>query len=186
MRVLAVSGSLRADSHNTRLLQAAAQQLPSGVELELYDGLKQIPPFDEDDEASPGSDVLRWRAAIDAADAVLFATPEYNSSIPGQLKNAIDWASRPKAEAALRNKPVAVVGASTSMFGALWAQAELRKVLAAASARVLDAELAVATAHEAFDDVALIDDDLSDALGAVVTDLVELARERSDSARAAA
>src|SRR5262249_21010376 len=149
MRLLAVSGSLRRDSHNTRLLRAAAQQLPPEAELELYDGLKQIPPFDEDDEAHPGAEVERWHAAIDAADAVLIATPEYNSSIPGQLKNALDWASRPKADAVLRNKPVAVVGASKSMFGALWAQAELRKVLSSAGARVLDAELAVATAHEA-------------------------------------
>jgi chromate reductase len=186
MRVLAVSGSLRRDSHNTRLLRAAAQQLPPGVELELYDGLKQIPPFDEDDEAAPAPEVRRWRAAIDAADAVLFATPEYNSSIPGQLKNAVDWASRPKAEAALRNKPVAVVGASKSMFGALWSQAELRKVLASAGARVHDAELAVATAHEAFDHDALIDADLSNALGAIVADLVEEARQRSNPARAAA
>jgi chromate reductase len=186
MRVLAVSGSLRRDSHNTRLLRAAAQQLPPGVELELYDGLKQIPPFDEDDEATPAREVREWRAAIDAADAVLFATPEYNSSIPGQLKNALDWASRPKAQAALWNKPVAVVGASISIFGALWAQAELRKVLSAAGARVLDAELAVATAHEAFEDDALIDVDLRDALSAIVADLVDLAKRRSDSPRVAA
>jgi chromate reductase, NAD(P)H dehydrogenase (quinone) len=180
MRLLAVSGSLRRDSHNARLLRAAAQQLPPGTELELFDGLKQIPPFDEDDEAHPGPEVERWRAAIDAADAILIATPEYNSSVPGQLKNAVDWASRPKAEAALRNKPVAVVGASKSMFGALWAQAELRKVLAASGARVLDAELAVATAHEAFDDDALIDPDLSQALGTIAADLVEMAKERAD------
>jgi chromate reductase len=187
VRALAVSGSLRRDSHNTRLLRAAAKQLPSGVELQLYDGLKRIPPFDEDDEAAPSPAVQEWRAAIEAADAVLFATPEYNSSIPGQLKNAVDWASRPKADAALRNKPVAVIGASTSMFGALWSQAELRKVLASAGARVVDAELAVATAHEAFDDEeALIDAELGDGLRAVVHDLVEAARQRSEGARAAA
>jgi chromate reductase len=187
MRVLAVSGSLRRDSHNTRLLRAAARQLPPGVELELYEGLKQIPPFDEDDEASPSIEVRQWRAAIEAADAVLFATPEYNSSIPGQLKNALDWASRPKARAALLNKPVAVIGASTSMFGALWAQAELRKVLAAAGGRVLDAELAVATAHEAFDeDEMLSEAELTDALGAVVEALADLARQRSETVRVAA
>lgn len=186
MRLLAVSGSLRRDSHNTALLRAAAQQLPPGVELELFDGLKHIPPFDEDDEATPAPEVRAWRSAIDAADAVLFATPEYNSSIPGQLKNALDWASRPKADAALRNKPVAVVGASTSMFGALWAQAELRKVLSASGARVLDAEVAVATAHEAFAGSSLIDAELSQALGAVVEGLVDLARQRSDPARVAA
>ena len=180
MRVLAVSGSLRHDSYNTRLLRAAAQQLPPGVELELFDGLKAIPPFDEDDEAAPPREVREWRAMIEAADAILFATPEYNSSIPGQLKNALDWASRPKTEAALLNKPVAVIGASVSLYGALWAQAELRKVLAAAGARVLDAELAVATAHDAFNDGdALIDDELADGLLTVVEDLVELARQRS-------
>jgi len=184
MRLLAVSGSLRRDSHNSRLLRAAAQQLPSGVELELYEGLKQIPPFDEDDEAAPAPEVLEWRAAIEAADAVLFATPEYNSSIPGQLKNAVDWASRPKAQAALRNKPVAVIGASTSMFGALWSQAELRKVLAASGARVLDNELAVATAHEAFDgEDQLIEAELGDALRSVVEDLADAAQRRAQTAR---
>jgi len=186
MRILAVSGSLRSDSHNTRLLRVAAQQLPPGVELELYDGLKQIPPFDEDDEARPAPEVVQWRTAIEAADAVLFATPEYNSSIPGQLKNAIDWLSRPKAEAALRNKPVAVIGASTSMFGGLWAQAELRKVLSASGGRVLDAELAVATAHDAFDDDALTDPELADALRAVVADLAGLAEQRAETTRLAA
>jgi chromate reductase len=187
MRVLAVSGSLRRDSHNTRLLRAAAQQLPPGVELELYDGLRRIPPFDEDDEAAPAGEVRSWRAAIQGSDAVLFATPEYNSSIPGQLKNALDWASRPKAEAALLNKPVAVIGASMSMFGALWAQADLRKVLSASGARVLDAELAVATAHEAFhDDDALVDAELADALRAVVEALSDLVRQRTEPARVAA
>jgi chromate reductase, NAD(P)H dehydrogenase (quinone) len=187
MRVLAVSGSLRRDSHNSRLLRAAAQQLPPGVELELYDGLKQIPPFDEDDEASPAPGVLEWRDAIESADAVLFATPEYNSSIPGQLKNAVDWASRPKAEAALRNKPVAVIGASVSMFGALWAQAELRKVLSAAGARVLDTELAVATAHEAFDDEdQLIEEELGDVLRSVVQELADAVQRRTQTARVGA
>jgi chromate reductase len=186
MRVLAVSGSLRRDSHNTRLLRAAAQQLPPGVELELYDGLKRIPPFDEDDEATPPREVQEWRAAIHDADAILFATPEYNSSIPGQLKNALDWASRPRLEAPLRNKPVAVIGASESMYGALWAQAELRKVLSTSGARVLDAELAVATAHEAFDEDSLIDAELTDALGTVVEDLVDVARRRSERLQLAA
>jgi chromate reductase len=184
MRLLAVSGSLRRDSHNSRLLRAAAQQLPSGVELEFYEGLKQIPPFDEDDEAAPAPEVVQWREAIEAADAVLFATPEYNSSIPGQLKNAVDWASRPKAQAALRNKPVAVIGASTSMFGALWSQAELRKVLAAAGARVLDNELAVATAHEAFDgEDQLIEAELGDALGGIIQDLADAAQRRAQMTR---
>jgi chromate reductase len=117
-----------------------------------YDRLKLIPPFDEDDEPAPPLAVTHWREAIDAADAILFATPEYNSSTPGQLKNAIDWASRPVNDAVLRNKPVAVIGASTGSFGALWSQADLRKTLGAAGARVTDRELPLAAAHEAFND----------------------------------
>src|SRR4051812_23997631 len=130
MKVLGVSGSLRRDSHNTTLLRAAAELLPPSVELELFDGLKAVEPYDEDDDvrAGPGG-VRRLREAITSADAVLIATPEYNSSLPGQLKNAIDWASRPLGENALWGKPTAVVGASTGMFGAVWSQAEARKTL---------------------------------------------------------
>lgn len=179
MRVLGVSGSLRRESYNTALLEAAARLLDNGDELVLFDGLKAVAPFDEDDEADPAGSVRAWREAIEDADAVLFATPEYNSSIPGQLKNALDWASRPKAEAALRNKPVAVIGASMSMFGAVWAQAELRKVLGASGARVIDAELAVPAAHEAFTaDGRLADAELEQALAAVLDDLLESAERR--------
>src|SRR5271163_2431420 len=149
-RVLGIPGSLRSDSHNLRLLRAAAALLPPEAELELFSGLKAIPPFDEDDEQAPAPSVERWREAIAGADGLLFATPEYNSSIPGALKNAVDWASRPFAGSVLFNKPVAVIGASTGMFGAVWAQAELRKALAAAGARVIDRELPIGNAHEAF------------------------------------
>ena len=173
MRVLGVPGSLRRDSHNRSLLQAAAATLPPEVELIVYDGLKAIPPFDEDDEHSPARAVHDWRGAISDADALLFATPEYNSSIPGHLKNALDWASRPFAEAALRNKPAAVIGASTGMFGAVWAQAELRKALAAAGARVIDRELPLALAHEAFDgDGALLDQERIAELDEIVGELL--------------
>jgi|SRR5271165_418191 len=150
MRVLGISGSLRRDSYNRRLLRVAAGLLPSEAELVVFEGLKAIAPFDEDDEGAPPASVTRWREAVAEADALLFATPEYNSTIPGQLKNAIDWASRPVAGGALRNKPSAVIGASTGMFGAVWAQAELRKALAAAGARVIDRELPIAGADEAF------------------------------------
>jgi chromate reductase, NAD(P)H dehydrogenase (quinone) len=154
--VLGIVGSLREDSHNRRLLRAAADELPPEAELIPFEGLKAVEPFDETDEhgsggGMPGADALI--AAIRDADAVLFVTPEYNGSIPGVLKNAVDWASRPTpATSPLANKPVAVIGASTGMFGAAWAQAELRKALGLAGARVLDQELAVPTAHEAFRD----------------------------------
>ncbi len=153
MRVLGISGSLRRDSHNTTLLRAAGEIAGEhGAEFEVFDGLKAIPPYDEDDDAGIGpASVARFRRAIADADALLFATPEYNSSIPGALKNAVDWASRPKDTTPLRNKPVAVIGASTGMFGAVWAQAELRKVLGATGARVTEVELAVGHAHEHLD-----------------------------------
>ncbi|MFL5844972.1 MAG: NADPH-dependent FMN reductase [Solirubrobacteraceae bacterium] len=183
MRVLGVSGSLRRDSHNSKLLRAAAALLPSGVELVEFDGLKAIPPFDEDDEVAPGAEVEAWREAIAQADVILFATPEYNHSIPGVLKNAVDWASRPSKSAALRNKPVAVVGASTGMFGAVWAQAELRKVLAAAGARVVDRELPVLSADDAFtDDGRLIEAEQHDELASIVEQLVTEGQARFSTA----
>jgi chromate reductase, NAD(P)H dehydrogenase (quinone) len=179
MRVLAISGSLRQGSHNTRLLRAAAELAPPSVELEIFEGLKDVPPYDEDDDVGAGPDgARRLREAIEAADAVLIATPEYNSSLPGQLKNAIDWASRPFRDNALRNKPVAVIGASTGMFGAVWAQAEARKVLSATGARVIDVELPVAGADEAFDGDRLADEELHHRLREVLDELVAAARER--------
>jgi chromate reductase len=157
--VLGISGSLRSRSFNTALLDAAAQLLPPGARMRLYTDLALIPPYSED--AGAPSPVVALRAAIDAADAVVIATPEYNASVPGQLKNALDWASRPFPDNALRRKPVAVVGASTGIFGAVWAQAELRKVLATAGADVLDDELGVGSAFDAFDaDLVLTDREL--------------------------
>jgi chromate reductase, NAD(P)H dehydrogenase (quinone) len=177
MKILGVSGSLRADSHNTALLRCAARHLPDGVELEVWDGLRDIPPYDEDDDVDPAPPaVAAFRAALAGADAVLFSTPEYNSSIPGQLKNALDWASRPFTTNVLRNRPVAVVGASTGAFGAVWAQAELRKVLGATGARVMEVELAVGHAHEHLDPAGYPEDPaqeeaLRDSVGILVAEL---------------
>ena len=154
MRVLAVSGSLRGDSFNTSLLRAATEAAPEGVEVELFDpaDLGALPLYDQDlDAGDVPQSVERLRTAWASADAILFATPEYNGSIPGGLKNAVDWASRPRLEAALMNKTVAVVGASIGQFGAMWAQADLRKVLGTAGARVVGDELPVTRAQEKFD-----------------------------------
>jgi chromate reductase len=139
-----------------------------------------VPPYDEDDDVEPAPvAVAELRDAIAGADAILFATPEYNQSVPGQLKNALDWASRPFATNPLRNKPVAVVGASKGAFGAVWAQAELRKVLAATGARVVDADVAVGHAHERFGpDGRLADESLREQLAEVVEALVALTRAR--------
>jgi chromate reductase, NAD(P)H dehydrogenase (quinone) len=151
MRILAVSGSMRESSYNTSLLRAALEAAPDGVELELWEGLAELPIYDEDLEADVPESVRRLREDWAAADAILFSTPEYNGSVPGGLKNAIDWASRPKLEGVLRGKPVAVVGASTGQFGALWAQQDLKRILGIAGARVVGTEIPVARAHERFD-----------------------------------
>ena len=154
MKVLGISGSLRRASHNTKLLRVAGEMFARyGVEFELYEGLKQVPPYDEDDDVQDAAAaVADIRAAVASADAVFFSTPEYNHSIPGQLKNAVDWLSRPVGSGALAGKPVAVIGASAGMFGAVWSQAELRKVLGAAGARVVEGEVAVGHAHTRFDE----------------------------------
>ena len=136
MRILGIAGSLRRGSHNRRLLRAAGTLLPLGVELVEWDGLAGLPAFDEDLENSPPEVVREFFALIESSDAILIATPEYNASLPGALKNALDWASRPFPENVLRYKASAVIGASTGLFGAVWAQAEVRKVLKASGAHV--------------------------------------------------
>ena len=169
MQVLGLAGSLRTGSYNAALLRAAG--------LTPFAYLREIPPYDEDADVEPAPlAVAVLRARIAAADAVLIATPEYNASVPGALKNALDWASRPFPDNALRGKPVAVVGASTGLFGAVWAQSEVRKALRTAGADVLDAELAVPLAGEAFSaDGALRDPVQAEALAAIVGQLAEAA-----------
>ncbi len=180
MRILAISGSLRRDSHNTALLRAAADLLPPGVDLTVYDELEQIPPFNEDRLPRLPVPVEHLRQAVSAADGVLIATPEYNSSIPGVLKNALDWLSRPLIESPLRNKPAVVIGASTGMFGAVWAQAETRKVLGAIGARVVDLELPVPHAHEQFGEHGrLADEDLERELAAAIQALTDAVSDRA-------
>src|SRR5512133_318912 len=165
MHLLGTSGSLRRDSHNTSLLRAAAMSLPSGVELELFDGLGDLPHYNADIDEEPAPEaVAHLREAIAGADGVLIATPEFNGSIPGALKNA------------LRGRPVAVVGASTGLFGAVWAQAEVRKVLQTIGADVIDSELPVGQAHVAFgDDGHLADAGTRDALEGLVAVLASRA-----------
>jgi chromate reductase len=174
VRILGISGSLRRDSYNRRLLLEAAELLPAGIELELFDGLKDVPPYDEDDDVErPDPAVTHLRAAIAGADAILVATPEYNASIPGQLKNAVDWASRPFGKGALFGKPAVVIGTSTGAFGAVWAQAELRKVLGTAGARVVGGELPVPHAHRRLEeDGRLLDEGLRERLRGLLDELL--------------
>jgi len=141
--ILGISGSLRADSLHTELLRLAAEELEGAAELEVFAGLRAIPPYDADDEPDLPEAVQELIDALVATDAVVVSSPEYNGSIPGQLKNAIDWVSRTSTGLPLRGKPVLVIGGSPGQFGALWAHADLRKVLAIAGAKPVDRELSI-------------------------------------------
>jgi chromate reductase, NAD(P)H dehydrogenase (quinone) len=175
MMILGIPGSLRRDSYNRRLLKAASALAP-GL-LTIWDGLATVPPFDEDVESTPPRSVKAMRAAIAEADGVLIASPEYNGSVPGQLKNALDWASRPPGGGVLRDKPVAVIGASPSPGGAARAQTEIRAVLERCRAVLVQRGLAVGSAYRQFDDDGrLVDPALRKELAAVLADLLAVAR----------
>ncbi|HEX3363044.1 MAG TPA: NAD(P)H-dependent oxidoreductase [Solirubrobacterales bacterium] len=189
MRVLGISGSLRRDSYNAALLRAAAERLPDGVEFDVFERLAEIPAYDADIEETGEAPeaVVDLRERMRDADAVLVATPEYNSSIPGALKNALDWASRPAGESALMGTPAAVIGASTGMFGAVWAQAETRKVLGALGGRVLEREFAFPRAQEAYaDDKLQLSPEQSGALEELVRELIASAEEAAEARAAVA
>jgi chromate reductase len=180
MRIVGIVGSLRRDSYNAMLMRAAAELLPPEAELVVFEGLAAIPAFDEDLEDGPAPEaVTALKEAIADADAVLFATPEYNGSIPGFLKNALDWVSRPFEDNPLRNKPAAVLGASTGMFGAVWAQADLRKVLGLIGARALERDTPVGLAAMRFDAAGdLADAEAREAVGETLAALADAVRER--------
>jgi chromate reductase, NAD(P)H dehydrogenase (quinone) len=180
MKILGIVGSLRRDSYNAMLMRAAADLVPPDTELVVFEGLSGIPAFDEDLEDGPAPDaVTALKEAIDEADGVLIATPEYNGSIPGFLKNALDWVSRPFEDNPLRNKPAAVMGASTGMFGAVWAQADLRKVLGLIGARALERDTPVGLATMRFGAGGeLADPEAREAVGQTIEALAEMVRER--------
>lgn len=179
MRVLGITGSLRRGSYNHALLREAAERLPAGAELVEFDRLGEIPPYHADVEAEGIPEpVEALRQAMRDADAVVVATPEYNHSIPGVLKNALDWASRPAGQSALTGTPAAVVGASTGMFGGVWAQAETRKVLGALGGRVIERELPVARAAELYRDGRLeLSPEQSEQLEGLLAELVSEVEE---------
>lgn len=183
MHILGLCGSLREHSYNRRLLAAAARELPDDAVFLVFEDIDKIPPYNEDiDTRETPVAVQALRAAIAAASGILIATPEYNASVPGLLKNAIDWASRPYPDHVLRGKPVIVAGASISPYGATLAQAELRRVLKVVGAHVLEAELAVAEAHNAFAaDGRLADAELRLELASLVQALVTRVSAESSS-----
>lgn len=153
IRVLGISGSLRAASWNTMALRAARELAPPGMEIEIFDGLRDIPHYDDDVRAGsgypPAAEALRTK--LRAADAVLIYTPEYNYSIPGVLKNAIDWASRPP-EQPFDGKPIAVAGAATGLLGTARAQYHLRQMFVFLNGLVLNKpEVMISQAPTRFD-----------------------------------
>jgi chromate reductase, NAD(P)H dehydrogenase (quinone) len=170
MTVLAIAGSLRRDSFNRQLLHAAAAGAPAGVTIRVWDGLAAIPLFNEDIEqdASAAGPVTDLRRAVRSSDGLLFSTPEYNQSIPGVLKNVVDWLSR---DDALVNKPVAVIGATAGRWGTRLAQSTLRQVLHATESRLMPAPtLFLADAGRAFDsDGRLVDPREAERLREVLT-----------------
>ncbi|MDV3222692.1 NADPH-dependent FMN reductase [Intrasporangium sp.] len=172
IRLLGISGSLRRDSYNHALLRAAARLAPEGVDLVVHEGLKDVPVFDEDRESDPPHGVRALRAAVQGADGVLLATPEYNQSIPGSMKNVIDWLSRSDH---LEGKPVAVVGATSGPWGTRIAQSQLRQILLAVGAPVLPAPtLFVPRADEVFDAGGeLVDGETLRRLAGIVSALVD-------------
>ena len=166
--ILGIAGSLRRDSYNRSILRAAERLAPAGSSVEVFE-LDGIPPFNEDDEEPAPARIKEFRRRIRAADALLFATPEYNYSIPGVLKNAIDWASRPYGENAWAGKPAAIMGASIGTLGTARAQYHLRQVFVALDVHVINQpEVMVANAAEKFDAAGVLTD------GATRTQIREL------------
>lgn len=179
MDILVLVGSLRADSWTRQLAEATDELLPEGSSSTVYAGLGDLPHYDQDlDGDDVPAAVTAFRAAVAAADALVVATPEYNGSIPGVLKNAVDWASRPRGASPLDGKPAAVISVSPSPRGAQWAREDLVKVLGVAGARPLETALGVATVHEVVSDGRVVDPAVGEALTALVAELVATDRER--------
>ncbi len=161
IRILGLAGSLRKASYNRALLRAAQQLVPAGAKLDIIE-LDGIPPFNQDDEASPPASVVQLKARIKEADAVLFVTPEYNYSVPGVLKNAIDWASRPYGQNAWKGKPAAVMGASPGFVGTARAQYHLRQMMVFLDVPVVtQPEVLIGTAAKRFNDAGELTDETS-------------------------
>ncbi len=160
--IFAISGSLRDGSYNAAALLAARDLAPRGVKLDIFDHLGEIPPFNEDMEGDPVDAVVDLKRRIERADAVVIATPEYNYSVPGVLKNAIDWASRPYGKNSWAGKPVAVMGASIGMLGSARAQYHLRQMFVFLDMHpVNQPEVIIPMAADRFDDNGELTDDAS-------------------------
>lgn len=178
LKILGIAGSLRRASYNRAALRVARQLVPEGAELEIFE-LDGIPVFNQDDEGQPPARVTELKKRVRAADAILFATPEYNYSIPGVLKNAIDWASRPYGDSPWAGKPVGVMGASVGILGTARAQYHLRQVFVFLNMYPLNQpEVMIANAAERFDaDGNLLDEKAKDLIRQLLDGLVAWARQ---------
>ncbi len=183
VKILAFAGSLRKNSYNKLLLQAAAKLLPASAQLEIV-GIDGIPLYDQDTEVLgiPQS-VKRFKENIESADAILITTPEYNHSFPGVLKNAIDWASRPYGHNSFNGKPVAVMSAAPGLFGGVSAQDQLKQVLVALNMHVVAQPAVIVTSvHEKFDmNYELVDADAKQFMKQLLANLVDLTRRITQS-----
>ena len=179
VNILGFAGSLRKGSYNKALLRAAAELLPANAALDTFD-LEGITPFNQDVETEPPGSVREFKAKIRAADAILIATPEYNYSVPGVLKNALDWASRPFGDSAWPGKPIALVSASTGMLGGSWAQYHLRQTLLFLDVVVVSKpEVFVTFAGQKFDETGRLTDEATrSVVAALLKALVNLARKQ--------
>jgi chromate reductase len=177
VKILGIAGSLRKGSYNRALLNSAQQSLPAAASLEIFD-LSGIPVFSDDDEKNPPAKVTVLKQRIRASDAILFATPEYNYSIPGGLKNAIDWASRPYGDSAWAGKPAAIIGASMGRMGSARAQYHLRQVCVYLDIEVLNSpEVMVGNAKEMFNSEGVLTHESSrEALGELIKALAARVR----------
>jgi len=178
MRILGIAGSLREGSYNRAALRAAQTLAPEGVTIETFD-IKGLPGFSQDDETNPPTQVVELKQRIRDADAILFVTPEYNYSIPGVLKNAIDWASRPYGDSAWTRKPVAIMGASVGTQGTARAQYHLRQMFVFLNMYAVNQpEVMISQAHKHFDtDGNLTDDGAKKLIRQLLEELVLLTKQ---------
>ena len=179
IKILGIAGSLRKGSFNKMALKAAQALVPAGATLEIAD-LPDLPGFNQDNEKTPPPAVTELKAKIRAADAILLVTPEYNYSIPGVLKNAIDWAARPYGDSAWKGKPVAIMGASVGVLGTARAQYHLRQCLVFLDMPAVNQpEVMIAAAADKFDkDGNLTDAKAKELIGKLLTSLCDLVRRQ--------
>ena len=175
IKILGIAGSIRKASFNKAALRAAQKLVPQGASIEIFD-IDGLPGFNQDEEKNPPAKVIELKAKIRAADAILFVTPEYNYSIPGVLKNAIDWASRPYGDSAWKGKPVAVMGASVGVIGTARAQYHLRQVFVFLDMDALNQPEVMINATKSFDEQGnLTDQQTKELIGKLLANLVNKA-----------